>query len=106
MNYKILYLKWICLLLIYFILEIDDRMSDSYKRTPVLKEKRRKKIYKRQVNDAIRKLNLENIDTKSNNYKKHYDSWNINDYAIYFGKLNALIEFRNEFESEEECVQE
>jgi len=95
------------LLVIYVksIAEGDLEMSRSYKKTPIIKEYSPcKRYYKRQANKKIRKMDLEDVGINPGLYKKHYENWNISDYAVYVSKEEALLEWCNEFESVEECI--
>lgn len=60
-------------------------MSRSYKRTPVFKDgsdSRRKRYSKRWANKKVRSAKLIAF-TKSNKYRRMYETWDICDYRFY-----------------------
>lgn len=69
-------------------------MSRSYKKNPVVKENLRyKKDMKRQANKAVR--NAEDVSS-GREYKKVFESWNINDYKSRYTKDEAIQSWLNE----------
>ena len=66
-------------------------MSRSYRKSPIKKDgsKHGNKFAKRLANKQIRRTKR-NLIGKSKIYRKHYDSWNINDYICYYSKADAI----------------
>ena len=62
-------------------------MSRSFKKSPVITDKN----YKWAKKDANKKMRKNNDIIDGNNYKKHYNSWDICDYKIWV--TNKLSEF-------------
>ena len=53
-------------------------MSRSWKHTPIIKDAKEKRWWKRQASKAVRRTDVQDHGT----YKKVYDSWKINDYKF------------------------
>ncbi len=68
-------------------------MSRSRKKTPIGKDSGSKKWAKRQANKKVRK-------TKGlfsgKDYKKLYESWDINDYICYYSRAEAIEDWYRE----------
>ena len=79
------------------LLQRNKYMSRSYKRTPIVKQTTMgsKRIanrrYRRILNNSI---DFEFISNrKNNNYRKHYESWNIHDYSFYRSRIGNYKEY-------------
>lgn len=59
-------------------------MGKSYKKTPIVKEHKSGKFGKKRANKKVRKS--KGLVGKSKLFKKKFDSWDIQDYAIYVDK--------------------
>jgi hypothetical protein len=76
-------------------------MSRSYKKHPISKDggkssKKNKQIANRIIRRKF-KNNTQNIfSKKGKNYKKLYDSWEINDYISYWSKKDAINDWNKE----------
>lgn len=71
-------------------------MSRSYKKTPVVKDNRRSKKWKKALANRTvrRKLNDPEYGMADGRaYKKEYESWNIADYVIRWTKEEAIAEY-------------
>ena len=69
-------------------------MSRSYKKTPVVKDNFGGKTGKRLANKKVRKLKNELF--KGGEYKKVYESWDINDYISYYTLEEAIKDWLKE----------
>lgn len=74
-------------------------MSNSYKKNPICKDNNSsKKWAKRQANGKVRRY-LKNerneFRTKSKDYRKVYNSWDINDYVFksFFENVDQYVEW-------------
>ena len=72
-------------------------MSRSYKKTPIVKDNIGGKTGKRFANKKVRRLKNELFKRKE--YKKVFESWNINDYISYYSLEDAIIDWYNEEEN-------
>lgn len=70
-------------------------MSRSYKKHPVLKEHRSGRFGKTMANRKVRRFRLETTG-KSMLYKKCFESWDIQDYALRFPLEDMLLEWEDE----------
>lgn len=74
-------------------------MARSYKKTPVVKDRRRAgsaRYWKNQANRRIRRLSKQGkFDHRGTAYKKEYEQWEIHDYQFYWSKQDALNRYRN-----------
>lgn len=69
-------------------------MSRSYKKYPIRKQKNDKSA-KRQANRKVRRTK----DVPSGKaYKKYYNSYDIYDYGFRWSRIQAIIEYFNEYE--------
>lgn len=66
----------------------DAMMSRSYKRTPVMKCCGDSRYGKRQANKKVRRSD-KSVLYKRKQYRKVYDSWDINDVVLYWSKRDA-----------------
>ena len=69
-------------------------MNRSYKKTPIVKDNAGGKIGKRFANKKVRRLKNELL--KRGEYKKIYESWNINDYISYYTLEDAIADWLEE----------
>jgi len=66
----------------------DAMMSRSYKRTPVMKCCGDSRYGKRQANKKVRRSD-KSVLYKRKQYRKVYESWDINDVVLYWSKRDA-----------------
>lgn len=65
-------------------------MSRSYKKNPISKDGgRSSKRAKTYANHSFRQ-NPEDCPVKGSLYRKHYESWDINDYVVRWSKEDAI----------------
>lgn len=64
-------------------------MSRSYKKTPVCKSCGYGGYGKRLANKKTRRVNT-NTAYKGGQYRKLYDTWDINDYIVFYPKSEAM----------------
>lgn len=69
-------------------------MSRSYKKTPIVKDNIGGKTGKRFANKKVRRLKNELFKRKE--YKKAYESWDINDYISYYTLEEAIKDWYKE----------
>lgn len=69
-------------------------MSRSFKKTPISKDHWGGKFGKRMANKAIR--NKKDFTSSGGEYKKMYESWDINDYVSYYSREDAIKDWYDE----------
>jgi len=69
-------------------------MSRSYKKTPIVKDNFGGKTGKRYANKKVRKT--KDCLFKGGEYKKIFESWNINDYISYYTLEEAIEDWYKE----------
>ena len=63
-------------------------MSRSYRKTPIIKCCGDKKYGKRQANKKVRR-SYQNVLWKGKQYRKLYETWDINDVIQYWSRRDA-----------------
>ena len=77
-------------------------MSRSFKKTPIVKDNSRgRKKDKRFANKKVR--NTTSV-ANGKQYRKYYNPWDIYDYVNYFSLQEWLAVFREDYETESECI--
>ena len=69
-------------------------MSRSFKKNPINKDHFGGKYGKRMASKAVRRKKT--FALSGGEYKKVYESWNINDYISYYSKEDAIKDWYNE----------
>lgn len=89
-----------------FINNLGKIMGKSRKKTPIVKERDSAKYWKKVANKKVRKISMDYlVSSKSKDYKKVYDSWNIQDYAIYCSLKQMLSNRENGGYSKSEIIE-
>ena len=69
-------------------------MSRSFKKTPINKDHFGGKLGKRRASKAVRRN--KDFALSGGEYKKVYDSWDINDYISYYSREDAIKDWYDE----------
>lgn len=69
-------------------------MSRSFKKNPISKDHYGGKSGKRFANKAVRRK--KNLSYSGGEYKKVYDSWDVNDYICYYSREDAIKDWYDE----------